>query len=88
MATVQVGLVYYQDDPDKAVFRMVFQTDADAADVLTNGGPTDSSGARMLDASGTPYTWLNFGTDPARTAVMDIVQPDDPRVAAGMTGTP
>lgn len=31
---VQVGNVYYEDDPDKKVFRQVFQEDTDPPDEL------------------------------------------------------
>ena len=34
MAVVMVGLVYYADDPNKAVFRQVFQMDTDPKNEL------------------------------------------------------
>jgi hypothetical protein len=67
-----VGLVYYQDDPDKKTFRIV----------------TPSFDDSELDVPD-PIVgeWTQFGIDPSRVAVMDKVALDDPRVAAGLTGT-
>lgn len=64
MPVTQVGIVYYADDPDQKVFRIV----------------TPSFDDSELDQPDPIYgEWTVFGVDPTRTAVMDKVLLDDPR---------
>jgi hypothetical protein len=58
MPVTQVGIVYYADDPDKKVFRVVTPTHDDSE----------------LDAPDPQHgEWHVFGLDPARPAVMEKV---------------
>lgn len=58
MPVTMMGIVYYADDPDKKVFRLVTPTEDDSE----------------LDRPDPQYGyWTVFGVDPNRTAVMDKV---------------
>lgn len=74
MAKTLVGIVYYLDDPDQKVFRIVTPTFDDAE----------------LDVPDPQYgAWTVFGVDPARPAVMEKVLLDDPRAQlSGNVGDP
>lgn len=64
MPVTQVGIVYYADDPDQKVFRLVTPTRDDSE----------------LDAPDPTYgEWHIFGVDPARAAIMEKVPVDSPR---------
>ena len=64
MAVTKIGIVYYEDDPEQKVFRIVTPT-------------VDDNELDMPDP--VHGEWTAFGVDPARTAVMDKVALDDPR---------
>lgn len=64
MAVTQVGIVYYADDPDKKVFRVVTPTFYD--NELDVPDPAQGS-------------WTVFGVDPTRRAVLEKVPTGDPR---------
>lgn len=58
MPVTQVGIVYYADDPDKKVFRIVTPTEDDSE----------------LDRPDPKFgEWTVFGVDPNRIAIMDKV---------------
>jgi hypothetical protein len=83
MPVSQVGIVYYADDPEKKVFRIVYpQHDDSELDEPAH----DGNGKIMRDERGEPHGWHTFATDPSRTAVMEKVAIGDPR--ATITGTP
>jgi hypothetical protein len=64
MPVTQVGIIYYADDPDKNVFRIVTPTEDDSE----------------LDQPDPQYgDWTVFGTDPDRVAVMEKVPIGDPK---------
>ena len=83
MAITKVGIVYYADDHNKAVFRIVFPEFDDSE---LDGPPTDGNRRVMQDDNGKPHTWTSFGTDPSRVAVMEKVPAGSPR--AVLTGMP
>lgn len=74
MANSLVGIVYYLDDPDQKVFRVVtpFHDDSE------------------LDVPDPQYgAWTVFGVDPARLATMEKVLKGDPRAQlSGNVGDP
>lgn len=64
MSVTQVGIVYYADDPDRKVFRVITPSfDDSELDV-----PDPEQGS-----------WTVFGVDPTRTAILEKVPLDDPR---------
>lgn len=64
MANSLVGIVYYLDDPDQKVFRVVTPTFDDAE----------------LDVPDPQYgAWTVFGVDPSRAAIMEKIPLGDPR---------
>lgn len=65
MAVTQVGLIYYADDPDEKVFRIVTPTKDDSELDL----PDPIHGA-----------WTEFGIMEGRTALMRKVAINDPSV--------
>lgn len=83
MPVTMVGIVYYADDPEKRVFRIVYP---EFDDKELDEPPTDGLRQIMRDENGKPHGWHTFGVDPKRTAVMEKVPRGDPR--AVMTGTP
>ncbi len=78
-----VGIVYYADDPERKVFRIVYPQLDDAELDLP---PTDGAGSQYLDEEGKTYGWTTLGTDPERKAIMEKVSRGDPRIK--LTGTP
>jgi hypothetical protein len=83
----QCGIVYYADDPDKKVFRIVYPTDDDAeldGPALETDPATDTLRI-MRDKEGQPYQWHTFCVDPNRKTIFEKVPLDDPR--ARLTGT-
>ena len=83
MAKTQVRIVYYADDPQKKVFRIVYP---EFDDVELDQPPTDGNREVMLNEKGEPHAWNTFGTDPKRRVVSEKVLVNDPR--AVLTGTP
>ena len=65
MPKTLAGIVYYDDDPDMKVFRIVIPTEDDAE--------LDAPDPIMGD-------WTVFGVDPNRKAVMEKVPLEDARV--------
>lgn len=74
---MKIGIVYYADDPQKRVFRVVYPGKGESEAVL-HGPATDVHGV-MRDEAGNPHGWHTFGVDSKRTAVLEIVEHDDPR---------
>lgn len=83
MPVTMVGIVYYADDPDKKVFRLVFPEFDDSE---LDGPVTDGNRQVMRDENGKPHAWHTFGADPKRKAVLEKVPRGSPRTV--MTGTP
>lgn len=65
---MRVGIVYYEDDPARRVFRIVYP---------------EISESELDDPR-----WITEGLNPERTAFLEKVEPDDPRVLSGFSGTP
>ena len=82
-APTLVGIVYYADDPDKKVFRIIYP---EFDDRELDQPPHDGNRQIMHDEHGKPHGWHTFGVDPNRTAVFEKVPVGDPR--AVLTGTP
>lgn len=73
MPVTQVGVVYYADDPDKKVFRVVAPTNDDSE----------------LDRPDPEFgEWTVFGVDPARVAVMDKVPIGEGQITGGVNDPP
>lgn len=83
MPVTMVGIVYYADDPEKKVFRIVYP---EVDDSELDQPPTDGERKIMRDETGKPHGWHTFGLAPGRVAVMERVPKDSQR--ARMTGTP
>jgi len=81
MPVTKIGLVYYADDPNKRIFRCV-KPEIDDSELF--GTPTDGNGKPYLREDGTAHSWMTLGVDPARIAVMDIVDHDGERARAAM----
>lgn len=81
MSNAMVGIVYYADDPDKKVFRIVYPSDPAHLDgpALETDPATDKLRV-MRDEYGNPHGWHTFGVDPKRKTVFEKVPADDPRV--------
>ncbi len=75
MPLTMLGIVYYADDPEKKVFRIVYPT---VDDKELDEPPTDCHGLPFLDEKGKPYSWTTLGIEPGRTAVMDKVPISNP----------
>jgi hypothetical protein len=80
MTVTQWGIVYYADDPDRTVFRVIMP---EQDDVELDEPPTDHERRFYLKADGTHHSWTSFGTDPARKAVLLKVSIGDPRAVLG-----
>jgi len=74
MPVTQIGIVYYADDPDQKVFRLVMPTHNDSE----------------LDAPDPKYgEWTVFGIEPDRIAVLEKVLAGSARaVISGNVGDP
>jgi|SRR5215831_15505758 len=73
MPVTKHGIVYYDDDPHKRVFRRIFPTfDDNELDQSPPGFPGE--------------TWASFGTNKTRPSKMDKVAPTD--VTGRLRGTP
>lgn len=83
MPVTQWGIVYYADDPEKKVFRIVYPQFHDEE---LDKPPTDHTGHAMRNENGEHHAWHTFGVNPNRTAVFEKVPKGDPR--AVLTGTP
>jgi hypothetical protein len=86
MPVTKVGIVYYTTGPHKGeIFRIVYPEFDDSE---LDEPPTDGERKPHLDEHGNPHSWTTLGTDPKWKCVLEKVDPDDPRVKAGFTGTP
>lgn len=81
MPITQCGIVYYDDDPEKKVFRIVYPEFDDSE---LDQPPTDGNRQIMRDEHGRPHQWHTFGVNPDRVAVFEKVPPG----RAVLTGTP
>jgi hypothetical protein len=76
MPITMLGIVYYADDPEKKVFRIVYPS---LDDKELDEPPTDSQGIVMRDERGQPHSWTTLGIEPGRTAVLEKVLLTAPR---------
>lgn len=80
MAVTLWGIVYYADDPNKTVFRIIWPERDDAE---LDQPPHDGNRRPYLKDDGSPHSWTSFGTDPNRVAVLEKVPVGDPRAKLG-----
>lgn len=82
MAVTLVGIVYYADDPERKVFRLVYP---EVDDGELDSPPHDGKRKPYLQSDGSPHSWTTLGVDPQRKAILEKVPIGDPR--AVLTGT-
>ena len=70
MPITLIGIVYYEDDPEKKVFRIIYPT---VDDKELDEPPTDCHGIPFRDEKGQLYSWTTLGVEPGRTAVLEKV---------------
>lgn len=76
MPITMFGIVYYADDPEKKVFRVVYPT---VDDKELDEPPTDCHGIAFRDERGKFYSWTTLGIEPGRRAVMEKIPLGRPR---------
>lgn len=74
MAVTLKGIVYYAEDPQKRVFRVVHPEFDDAE---LDHPPTDGKRQPMRDEKGNAHAWHSFHVHPALTAVFEKISAAD-----------
>ena len=77
MAATMLGIVYYADDPEHRIFRVVYP---ELNDSELDQPPTDHERKPMRDHHGALHSWHTFGTKLEHQPIFEKVRPHDERL--------